>query len=258
MAVELAARRVGHGRQSVLVLHGLLGQGRNWGAIARALGDGFSLWLVDLRNHGASPWQAEMTYEAMAADLAALIGREGLGRAAVVGHSMGGKAAMTLALSRPELVERLCVVDVAPVPYDHGAEFQGYIRAMQGVDLERLRRRAEVEEALAAAVPDKGVRAFLASNLENGDPLRWQPNLAGLLEAMPGILDFPEPAGRSFEGPVLFLRGGRSRYVLPEHEPRIRALFPKVSISTIEEAGHWVHAEQPARTVEILKGFLQA
>ncbi|MDX6752536.1 alpha/beta fold hydrolase [Geminicoccaceae bacterium 1502E] len=258
MATELAARKVGQGRLPVLVLHGLLGQGRNWGAIARALEGEASLWLVDLRNHGASPWRAEMTYEAMAADLAALIEREGLGQAALIGHSMGGKVAMTLALSRPELVDRLCVVDVAPVPYDHGAEFKGYIRAMQAVDLGRLRRRAEVEEALAEAAPDRGVRAFLASNLENGDPLRWQPNLAGLLEAMPGILDFPDPAGRRFEGPTLFLRGARSRYVLPEHEARIRALFPKVSISTIEEAGHWVHAEQPARTVEILKGFLQA
>lgn len=256
MAVRLAARRQGDGPQATLVLHGLLGQGRNWGGIVRQLGAEASLWMVDLRNHGASPWAEEMTYEAMAGDLVALIGREGLGRVALVGHSMGGKVAMTLALARPDLVDRLCVVDVAPVAYDHGAEFKGYIRAMQGVDLARMRRRAEVDEALAKAVPDRAVRAFLASNLENGDPLRWQPNLAALLEAMPDILGFPEVAGQRFEGPTLFLRGARSRYVLPEHEPRIRALFPQAGIVTIENAGHWLHAEQPARTVELLRGFL--
>lgn len=255
--VDLVTSRVGQG-PPVLVLHGLLGRGRNWATVAQRLAERFELRLLDLRNHGGSPRAAAMSYPAMAADLARLVEREGLAPVRLVGHSMGGKAVMTLALTRPELVERLAVVDVAPVDYGAGQGFAGYIRAMLAVDLEHVQRRAQVEAALAPAVPDPGIRAFLAANLETRDGrLRWLPNLPVLLESLPSITGFPaELQGRRYDGPTLFLRGGRSDYVLPEHEPLIRRLFPAVRIETVERAGHWVHAEAPAETVAALAAFL--
>ncbi len=256
MAVELAFRRLGEG-PAVLVLHGLLGQGRNWQLIARRLQAGLCLYLVDLRNHGASPWSPEVGFRAMADDLVALVGREGLDRVAVVGHSLGGKVGMTLALERPDLVERLVVVDIAPVVYRTG--FEDLIRAMLAVDLAGAARRQDVETALAGAVPDAEVRAFLASNIQTrGGHLAWAPDLEALLAGMDELKGFPQPstgAGR-YEGPTLFLRGGLSRYVRPEHEPAIHRLFPNARIVTVEDVGHWVHAEAPERTTTELGRFL--
>ena len=146
--------------------------------------------LVDLRNHGASPWSEEMSYAAMAGDVAALIEGEDVGPATLIGHSMGGKVAMTLALTRPDLVARLIVVDIAPVRYAQG--YEHFIRAMQAADLAPPRRRADVDAALASAIPEPAMRAFLLQNLETRDgALAWQPNLAVLLRAMPELTGFP-------------------------------------------------------------------
>ena len=256
MPLELAFRRLGEG-PPVLVLHGLLGQSRNWQAIARRLQQaGLGLYLVDLRNHGASPWSDEVGFAAMADDLVAFAEGHRLGRVALVGHSLGGKVAMALALRRPDLVERLAVVDIAPVAYRSG--FEDLIRAMLAVELLPTTRRADVEAALTPAVPDAGVRAFLATNLETREGrLAWAPNLEALLAGMEALKGFPEPpAPGRYDGPTLFLRGGLSRYVRPEHEPTIRRLFPEAEIVTVEGAGHWVHAEAPERTITELGRFL--
>lgn len=256
-AVPLALQELGEG-PPVLVLHGLLGQGRNWASLARRLARGRRLLLVDLRNHGRSPHHPVMSYAAMAADLEALLDRLDLPRASLLGHSMGGKAAMLLACTRPERVERLVVVDVAPVDYGPRPDFEAYLRAMSAIDPGRFSRRAEVEQALAGAVPDPRVRAFLASNLELREGrLVWLPNLPVLLESLPALSGFPrdlEPAPAAL--PVLAVTGGRSDYVRPEHLPAFERLFPGLRAVRIEQAGHWVQADAPEAVVAALDPFL--
>jgi pimeloyl-ACP methyl ester carboxylesterase len=241
--VELEHRRSGSG-PPVVILHGLLGSGRNWQGIATALGAKFDVILPDLRNHGGSPWSPEAGYPALVADVLALMDRLGLARVRLVGHSMGGKVAMVLALTAPERVERLVVVDIAPVAYGPGLD--ELLAAMRALDLGRMTRRAEADAALSAAVPDRSVRAFLVQNLEQRpEGLAWRVNLDVLLPAMPVIRGFPEmPVVRPFAGPTCFIHGERSDYVRPEHEPAIRQLFPAAELHTVAGAGHWVHAER--------------
>lgn len=258
--VPLSCRELGSaGAPPVLVLHGLLGSARNWQAIGRELARRLHVVLVDLRNHGASPWSPVMSYPAMASDLEALLDRLGLASAAVVGHSMGGKVALTLALTRPERVRRLVVVDIAPVAYG-GPGFRGYIEAMRALDLAHLARRADADPLLAAAVPDPAVRAFLLQGLAaEGAHLRWQPNLAALLQSMPAIMGFPEElADHHYDGPTLLIRGERSPYVAADGLAALRALCPATRVLTVRGAGHWVHVDAPAIVSGALERFLDA
>ncbi|HET6520178.1 MAG TPA: alpha/beta fold hydrolase [Geminicoccaceae bacterium] len=264
MSLDLAYAEYGGsggGGPPVVILHGLLGSARNWQAIAKRLAaDGRHVFALDLRNHGASPWAEPMTYPAMAEDVRRFMARHGPDGAAVIGHSMGGKVAMALALAHGGLVGRLIVVDIAPVPYAHGT-FLPYVRAMRAVDPSGVTRRGEVEERLRDAVPDQSVRAFLLQNLvgDNGG-LRWRVNLAAIEADMGDVMGFPAPedAGRVYDGPTLFLAGERSDYVRPEHHAAIRRLFPGATIETVPGAGHWVHAEQPQRFIERALAFLGA
>jgi pimeloyl-ACP methyl ester carboxylesterase len=257
--VALHVRAMGAG-EPVVILHGLLGSGRNWQGVGRELAGRWRVLLPDLRDHGRSPWSERIDYLAMAADLEALLDREGLPAAAFVGHSMGGKVAMTLALLRPERVHRLAVVDIAPVDYG-GRGFLDYIAALKALDLATLARRALADAALAPMIADAAVRAFLLQNLEaKHGHLAWAANLDGLARAMPTITGFPtaEVAGRRYDGPALFLRGELSHYVLPEHWATIRALFPRYRLVTVRGAGHWVHADAPAVVTAALERFLEA
>ena len=243
------------GPAPLLILHGLLGSARNWGAVVKSLGQDRRVYALDLPNHGSSPWTEIMDYPFMAGEVAAVIEHLG-GRAAVMGHSMGGKAAMTLALTRPELVERLAVVDIAPVSYTH--TFAPYIKAMRAAPLAEATPRAEIEAALAGPIPDKGVRAFLMQNLEGGaGGYRWRPNLAVLGAHMDDILAFPRfPEGRHYDGPTLFVAGATSDYILPAHEDVIAQYFPKAETVEVAGAGHWVHADNPAAFLEAIRSFL--
>jgi len=245
----------GTGRPLV-ILHGLLGSARNWGGIAQALGECRRVLAVDMPNHGASPWSEIMDYPFMAREVAKFLEGTAGGPVDLVGHSMGGKAAMTLALSRPDLVSRLVVVDIAPVRYAH--TFAPYIKAMRAAPVGTATRRGEIEEALRGAIADSGVRAFLMQNLE-GQPgsYRWRANLATLGAAMDDILDFPHFAEDThFDGPTLFLHGEQSDYVLPAHEDVIAALFPQARLESIAGAGHWVHADRPADFIRAVAGFI--
>ncbi len=255
MSLELAHTDYGETGSPVVILHGLLGSARNWASIAKRMADDHRVFALDLRNHGNSPWSNVMSYEAMADDLREFIARQDVGPVAVVGHSMGGKVAMRLALAHPELVARLAPVDIAPVRYDHS--FEEYIAAMRGVDLARAERRAEVERALAASVPDVGVRNFLLQNLvRNEQGLVWRVNLDALSARMDEILSFPAAGTSRYEGPTLFIIGERSHYVRAEHRREITRLFPNAQIATIAGAGHWVHAEQPQAFFAHLRAFL--
>ena len=239
----------------LVIAHGLYGSGRNWGVIARRLADRRDVVTVDMRNHGFSPRFATQTYPDMAADLAEVIISLG-GQADLLGHSMGGKAAMLLALTRPALVRRLVVADIAPVAYTH--DQTRHVRAMRGLDLATITTRADADSALAATVNDPALRAFFLQSLDLREkPPVWRLNLDVLEAEMPKIIGWPTVTGH-FDGPTLFLTGAESSYVLPEHRDTIRTLFPKARFAEIPGAGHWLHAEKPREFEETARFFLNA
>jgi esterase len=254
-AVALAAADYGSG-PPLLILHGLFGSSRNWSSLAQRLAAAHQVFALDARNHGASPWADSMSYADMTEDVRAFQAARGLGRAAVIGHSMGGKTAMLLALHYAAAVERLVVVDVAPVVY--APALAAYVRAMRAVDLTGVSRRAEVDAQLARVVTSPAERAFLLQNLVlEGGHAHWRLNLPVLARFMPDISGFPEPAaGVSFAGPTLFVAGEHSNYVRPEHRPAIERLFPNSRTVRVPEAGHWLHAERPDAFLALVAPFL--
>jgi pimeloyl-ACP methyl ester carboxylesterase len=253
--VSVALHAVRHGEGAggtpLLIAHGLFGSARTWGPIAKRLADARPVTAVDMRNHGQSPFTETHGYDDLAADLAGAIGAA---PADVLGHSMGGKAAMMLALSRPERVRRLVVADIAPAAYGHSQSH--LIAAMRGLDPGAVSRRSEADARLAPAIPDPTTRAFLLQSLDLKAG-RWTLNLDALEREMDSITGWPAPEGR-FEGPALFLAGGASDYVRPDHRDAIRALFPAARIARIPEAGHWLHAERPREFEAAVRAFLAA
>ncbi|MCC6303779.1 MAG: alpha/beta fold hydrolase [Rhodobacteraceae bacterium] len=244
------------GAPRLVIAHGLFGSSRNWGAVARALARGREVVAVDLRNHGQSPWAATHRYPDLAADLAGTIEACGGGPADVLGHSMGGKAAMALALLFPARVRRLVVADIAPVAYGH--DQTPLVDALRATDLAGVTTRAEADRRLAARLPEEGVRGLLLQSLElRGEAPRWRLNLDVLAAEMDGITGWPELPGR-FDGPALFLAGAASDYVTPDHDGAIRARFPAARIARIAGAGHWLQADRPAEVVAAVQGFLDA
>ncbi|HET6185279.1 MAG TPA: alpha/beta fold hydrolase [Acetobacteraceae bacterium] len=246
----LHARSQGSG-PPVALLHGLFGSGRNLGAIQRALASHFRAIALDLRNHGDSPHAASMSYPEMAADVAATLGALGALPAAVLGHSMGGKVAMRLALDRPDAVGRLIIADIAPVP--NPPRFAAIAEAMRA--LRPGLSRAAADAALRSAVPDAGLRAFL---LLNWRAEGWRIGLDNIIANLAAIEGWDAPAGARYEGPVLFVTGARSDYVRPEHRPAIRALFPAARFVAIKDAGHWLHADNQAAMIAVVEAFLHA
>lgn len=239
----------------LLIVHGLFGSGRNWGVIARHLADTRDVITVDQRNHGDSPRAASQSYPDMAADLAEVIATTGAPMD-VLGHSMGGKAAMVLALTAPNLVRRLIVADIAPVAYAH--DNTHHIDGMRALALDGLTSRGDADRRLSAHVPDASLRAFFLQSLDlKAAPPRWRLNLDVLADQMPLIVGWPNVTG-SFAGPVLFLTGGLSHYVLPGHRPAIRAFFPKARFAKLPAAGHWLHADSPRAFEETVRVFLNA
>jgi pimeloyl-ACP methyl ester carboxylesterase len=239
----------------LLIAHGLFGSARNLGVLAKRLSADRKVLTVDMRNHGDSPWAPTHGYGDLAGDLAEVIAAQG-GRADVFGHSMGGKAAMRLALEHPERVRKLVVADIAPVAYSHTQVH--LVHAMRGLDLTGLAARSAADQRLAETVEDPGVRAFLLQSLDlRADPPRWRLNLDVLEREMGRIVGWDEVEGR-FDGPTLFLSGAMSDYVLPEHRDRIRAQFPAAKFAKIPGAGHWLHAEKPREVEAAVAAFLAA
>ena len=235
-------------RPPLLIAHGLFGSARNWGVIARRLSDARQVITVDMRNHGESPWHDTHSYPELAADLAEVL--EKVGPADVIGHSMGGKAAMVLALTVPHLVRGLLVSDIAPVGYGHTQ--MPLIDAMRSVDLTAVNKRSDALGQLAGIEPD--VAAFLLQSLDVARK-RWRLNLDVLASEMPAIMGFPQIEG-VFSGPSLFLSGAESDYVLPAHRPVIKGLFPSARFAKIPQAGHWLHAERPRAFEAAARAFL--
>ncbi|WP_322921540.1 alpha/beta fold hydrolase [Nocardioides renjunii] len=254
--MSLHRTELGQTGSRVVFCHGLFGQGRNWTQIAKALSADHRVLLLDMPNHGRSPWTETFDYLDLADIVADAIGDEPV---TLVGHSMGGKIAMCLALRHPELVERLVVVDVAPVAYASGREFVGYIETMRGMDVASIERREQAEEALREAVPNPVVRSFLLQNLRRTeDGWRWQVNLDLLGEHMASLTGWPGEAlgPATYDGPVLWVGGAGSDYISDEHAGEMDRRFPRNRRVLVKGAGHWVHSEQPEVFLEVLRRFL--
>lgn len=237
----------------VVLLHGLFGSARNFGSVQRALAPLFRVIALDARNHGASPHATGMRYATMASDVQETMDALGIARAAVIGHSMGGKTAMTLAVMAPERVGRLLVADIAPVPYQHANN--SVADAMRAIPLGAGLTRVEAEAVLNEAVPIASVRTFLIQNLQFVPQPHWRIGLDEIAAAIPDLEGWESPDG-SFPGPTLFVSGAQSDYVLPEHRPLIRALFPAARFVAVKHAGHWLHADNPAGFLSIVEAFL--
>lgn len=251
MPLQLVFEDLGDG-PPVVVLHGLFGSSRNWRGIARALSAEHRVICVDLRNHGRSPWIGSMTYSEMADDVRALIRSEGLDRPVVIGHSMGGKTAMVLALESPESVGRLIVVDIAPVSY--ADRLTPYVEAMLSIDPRTTADRAEAMRQMSGKIPDATAVAFLLQNLTvRNNHFDWCLNLPAIGAAVPALCAFPpELSSRRFDGPALLIAGSMSDYVGANDRAAFAELFAQARFTKIEGAGHWVHADQPAEFLNAL------
>ena len=239
---------------TLVLLHGLFGQSGNFGVIQRRLVQGGRrIIALDLRNHGASPHAPGMDYRIMAEDVHETLAAIDVLPCAVLGHSMGGKVAMALALTHPGVVSRLCVADIAPVRYP--PHLATYAAAMRDLPLHPGLTRAEADAGLAPVVPDVGERAFLLSNLRLGTHPHWRIGLDAIIAGMGDIQDWPEIAASPYAGPTLFLAGARSHYLRPEHRPAISALFPAARFVTLKNSGHWPHADDPDGFVSVVEAF---
>lgn len=254
--MQLHHKHYGQG-EPLIILHGLFGSSDNWHGIAPQLAERFSVYCLDLRNHGHSPHSAEMNFDVMAQDVVKFIEAHHLSYVVVMGHSLGGKVAMQLALTHPDKLRSLVVVDIAPRAYDGAHE--PILDALLSVNLDEFHSRAQIQHALSAAIPDPATRHFLLKNVagEGRGTFRWKPNLrdiranyARLIEAIPA-----KPA-RQFTKPTLFIRGGKSGYVADTDWPSITRMFPCPTLETIPEAGHWVHADCPDQFIACVRGFV--
>lgn len=239
----------------LVIAHGLFGQARNFGALVKGFATDRQVIAVDMRNHGDSPWDDDMTYPAMAGDLATVIRDHAGGRAVLLGHSMGGKAAMAMALAAPDLLEGLIIADIAPVAYDHS--HLGYIRAMMALDLTSISRRSDADQALVSDISDAATRAFILQNLViRPDEKRWKLNLAVLESAMDELVGWPGDLAGGYSGSALFLYGGASSYMGQDHRGAVEGLFPQAAYAEIPGAGHWLHAEKPTEFSAAVVAYL--
>jgi esterase len=237
----------------VVLLHGLFGAARNFGTIQRALAARFRVIALDMRNHGDSPHDPDMRYKTQADDVRETLHALGIESAAVIGHSMGGKAAMAMALQWPLRVARLMVSDIAPVIYHHDNTV--FTAAMQAIAVTPQLTRREADAALADALPDAMLRRFLLQNLRFGADPGWRIGLDEIAAAIADLEGWTDLPGR-YDGPTVFVTGARSDYVLPEHRPVIRSRFPTARFVAIKHAGHWIHADNPTGFLSVVDAFL--
>jgi len=261
----LFALATGKAGPRVAYLHGLFGQGRNWMQIAKAVsgpdGTDTRALLLDLPNHGRSSWTEEFSFHQYAEQVIETLDTGAPGEPwTLVGHSLGGKTAMVAALERPDIIERLCVVDIAPKNYGSLHRFSGYVEEMQRLPLDEISTRADAEEKFEES--DPGVKAFLLQNLRrDGQSWRWQANIQQVADDIAGearMGDWPVGPGdyTPYPNPVLWITGGESEYVTDEDGEPMRELFPLARQVTVKGAGHWVHTESPDIVVAALRRFI--
>lgn len=269
--MELFYRKYGEAAPALIIVHGLYGSSDNWVGIARELSKAFEVWVLDQRNHGQSPHHPKMDYEAMVGDLEEFMDSQGILRATLLGHSMGGKTVMNFAERHPERVDAMISVDIGPRSYRNlvlvsrsQANHQGMIAAMRSLDLVSIKNRDEADRALATKIGSERIRSFLLKNLkrQSDGSFRWRINLEALDKNLEAIFEgMDREAIRARGGitgfPSLFISGGNSDYIRPADHQLIREIFPSAEIVSIPNAGHWVHAEQPALLVKNIQYFLE-
>ena len=258
--MELNYRQYSENGASVLVLHGLFGSLGNWGWHCKQLAQQYAVYGVDLRNHGDSPHSDQLDYQVMAEDVRQLIVRLGLESCCIVGHSMGGKVAMQLALSFPDLIEKLVIVDIAPVSYPEDADgHMNVLAAMDAVKLGEIKSRTQAEVTIEDYIPQEATRKYLLTNLVRNKEgsFEWRLDKDSIRKNYAN-LRAELIATMSFLKPVLFIKGSLSPYIKPEHEAQIKELFPAASVKLLMDAGHWLHAEQPQALQKILLKFLSS
>ena len=255
MSVPLAFTEYGEG-PPLLILHGLFGSSTNWRSIAKRLSADFRVYTVDLRNHGRSGWHNDMSYDAMANDVHNFMLENDIDRATVLGHSLGGKTAMILAFKYSELVDKLIIIDIAPVAYEHSHSVIN--KSMMELDLNNLANRKEADTALARSIKDTPTRQFLLQNLVTVDShFSWRINLASIHKNMDSLTGFPTNHKDSqFSQETLFVHGGNSDYLTRNYHPQIKQLFPNNQIVTVENAGHWIHVEKPDELLDEIIAFV--
>ena len=240
--------------QTLVILHGLFGSSDNWLTLGKRFAEHYHVYLVDQRNHGRSPHSDTFTYQAMANDLKAFLQEHDIRNPYIIGHSMGGKVAMLFALQNPEPWEKLMVVDIAPRPYPvhHGKILEG----LESVDLPNLKSRRDADQQLSEFEPSLGVRQFLLKNLYRSDEgFAWRINLPVIARDIEKVSE--EIEGQPVAKPAQFVRGLKSHYISDEDKTPIRGLFPEATFIDFPEAGHWVHAENPNRFYEVVRGFFR-
>lgn len=267
--MKLYVRRIGQGKP-LIILHGLYGSGDNWLTIARKLSDQYEVFLLDQRNHGHSSHADVHNYQALADDLLETMNELQLNQAAFLGHSMGGKAAMWFAAGHPSYIRQLIIADIGPRSYvntesdDHHAIFhRSILEAMLHVDFSKVRGLGDIDMQMEGKIPDKRLRQFLMKNIEKDEisGFKWRLNLPVLLKNLDnlsaGMENFVAKGQVIKQFPVLFIRGENSDFILQPDRAMIGQLFPEATIVTIQQAGHWLHAEQPDAFLSIVKKQLQ-
>ncbi len=254
--MDLFFNKIGDKKEVLIILHGIFGTGDNWISIARQLTDQFTIYLIDQRNHGKSPHSTDFNYDLMVDDLKKLIDTEHLEQIYLLGHSMGGKVAMRFALSYPDLIKRLVIVDIAPRFYTL-TQHARYIKTLLSVPLATCETRAEVEMQIKSVIDDIGTRQFLMKNLARNEEgvFFWRINLQSLLDNLDEVGKMVS-SNDFFDKPTLFIRGEQSQYILYTDFDDIAKLFHQADILTIRHAGHWVHADQPDLLLTHLRLFL--
>lgn len=251
--MDLYFRKHGNGKD-IIILHGLFGSSDNWMSIGKVLSEDFTVWALDQRNHGQSPHSEKFDYEIMAEDLNEFIDKHQINIPNIIGHSMGGKVAMNFASKYPKKLDKLIVADIAPKYYP--PHHQSILKGLNSVNLESISSRKEIDEILKKDIPEFGVRAFLMKNIfrtEEGN-YGWRINLPVLTKKVNQEGE-DQSEKVSFQGKCLFIRGENSNYILDEDFEPIKKAFPNATISTLKNAGHWLHAEQPEAFLDLVKNF---
>ena len=253
--MKLFYKQYGETGEPIFILHGIFGMLDNWHNIARQLSAHFQVFTIDARNHGQSPHSPEMSYALMAEDVFELADDLGFVTFNLMGHSMGGKTAMLCALMHPEKIKRLAVVDIAPKGYKPGHE--AYFNAFEDINWSVLQNRKEIDEALMEFESDSGVRLFLAKNIERRDEggFAVKSNIHAIKNAYQGIIGEFAISGM-YSGPCIFILGANSKYLKEDDKSMVQEHFPNVDYVSIPNAGHWVHADNPAAFLEALNLFL--
>lgn len=256
--MSLFYRKYGHGTRNLLILHGLLGSGDNWVSLARRFAETFTVWLPDLRNHGLSPHTALMDYTVMANDIVVFCEANELEKVDVIGHSMGGKVAMVLALKFPYLIHNLVIVDIAAGKVHASANHKLLFEAIRAVEIEAVTNRSEIQHKLFEKLGDEKIVKLLLKNVARGEGGRyhWKINVAVLEATLPEIIG-AIPCKGIFTGRTLLITGGQSHYVSEADEALLLDLFPMMTTHTIQDAGHWLHAEAPEAFYDRVLAFLE-